>query len=76
MTPAEKANELYLRYADEFDFDDTYRGYKEQSKQCAIIVVNEILDACDDVYNSDMVHFRETGDGEWWLKVKTELEKI
>ena len=43
MTPQEKAKELFDKYADEFNFDDTYRGYREQSKQCALIVVDEIL---------------------------------
>lgn len=44
MTPQEKASELYHKYADEFNFDDTYRGYREQSKQCALIAVNEIIE--------------------------------
>ena len=28
MTPKEKAEELFDKYADEFNFDDTYRGYR------------------------------------------------
>lgn len=43
MTTKEKARELFDKYADEFNFDDTYRGYREQSKQCALIVVEEII---------------------------------
>lgn len=43
MEPKEKAKELFNKYADEFNFDDTYRGYREQSKQCALIVVDEII---------------------------------
>jgi hypothetical protein len=43
MTAKEKAIELFNKYADEMNFDDTYRGYKQQSKQCALIAVDEIL---------------------------------
>lgn len=45
-------------------------------KELAKICVKEILDACNQVYDSDMVHFRETGTGEWWLSVTAEIEKL
>lgn len=61
MTPKEKALELFTTYT---------------TKECAILVVNEIIKACDDVYDSDTIHFKETGSGEWWLNVITEIEKI
>ena len=48
MTPKELAKELFDKFADEFNFDDTYRSYREQSKQCALIVVEEILTALDE----------------------------
>ena len=64
MTSKEKAIELYHRYADEFNFDDTYRGYKEQSKQCALIAIDEILNNCYTVMKP------------FWQEVKQELEKL
>lgn len=73
MTPQEKAKELFDKYADEFNFDDTYRGYREQSKQCALIVVDEIINAIDfdwmEVQNLDRQHA-------YWQEVKQEIEKL
>lgn len=65
MTPREKAKELYHKYVDEFNFDDTCRGYKEQSKQCALICCNEVLGymGADRGYT-------------FWLEVKQEVEKF
>lgn len=69
MTPKEKAKELFDKYADEFNFDDTYRGYREQSKQCALIVVDEVL---------NFIHtdaFSYTNE-EYWQEVRQEIEKL
>jgi hypothetical protein len=65
MTPKEKAEELFDKYADEFNFDDTYRGYREQSKQCALITCNEVLGymGADRGYS-------------FWCEVKEEIEKL
>ena len=68
MTPKEKAEELYYKYANEFNFDDTYRGYKEQSKQCAIIAVNEIIKF------GNQIGIREPM--MYWHNVKQEIEKL
>ena len=68
MTPKEKAEELYHKYADEFNFDDTYRGYKKQSKQCALIVANEVLDHVDMVGDEAAIPY--------WKEVKQEIEKL
>jgi len=73
QSPKDKAKELFDKYADEFNFDDTYRGYREQSKQCALIAVNECIE----------LHFNLNGDtngiGEsfkFWHEVKQEIEKL
>lgn len=73
MTPQEKAKELVAKYADEFNFDDTYRGYKQQSKQCALIVVNEILNLMINSFKWDENH---NGNVEFWQEVKQEIEKL
>lgn len=72
MTPQDKAKEMYNKYADEFDFDDTYRSYIEQSKQCALIAVNEILE----IINNTMVLVDIEDDYDFYLKVKQEIEKL
>lgn len=69
MTPQEKAKELYDKYADEFNFDDTYRSYREQSKQCALIVVNEILGFIED--DRDGFSWKT-----YYEEVKNEINKL
>jgi hypothetical protein len=73
MEAKDKAIELFNKYADGFNFDDTYRGYKEQSKKCAIIVVNEIISTILLDYmrvNNKM----QTVD--YWEDVRTEINKL
>ena len=74
MTPKEKAKELFDKYADEFNFDDTYRGYKEQSKQCALISCDEILSLMIKFHNRHI----EDNSNEiiFWEEVKQEIEKL
>jgi hypothetical protein len=72
MTPKEKAKELFNKYADEFNFDSTYRNYKQQSKQCALIAVDEIIKEkkeCSkyECYGKDL---------NFWQEVKKEIEKL
>lgn len=84
MTPQEKASELYYKYADEFNFDDTYRGYREQSKQCALIAVNEIIESrkadpdFDDTKLGIVTHYIAPHPLRlsYWTKVKEEIEKL
>jgi len=84
MTPKEKAKELYHKYADEFNFDDTYRGYREQSKHCALIAVNEIIESrkadpdFDDTKLGIVTHYIAPHPLRlsYWVKVKEELEKL
>ena len=72
MTPKEKAIELYNKYLDGFNFDSTYRNCYEQSKQCALIAVDEIFeetrDYCEDNYHQDRMNY--------WQEVKQEIEKL
>lgn len=80
MTPREKAIELYHKFFATTKFnvnskhDELTR--KRPAKMLAKMCVDEIIVACNDVYDSDMVHFKETGGGEFWLKVKSEIEKL
>jgi hypothetical protein len=64
MTPKEKAKELYCKYYDEFNFDEVYNGSKKQSKECAIIVIEELKKY------SDYEHLR------YWDEVLQELEQF
>ena len=90
MTHKQQAEKLFRMYADEFNFDDTYRSYREQSKKCAIIVVNQIIEQCGKL-NVEILH-TEFGErlnqinGQiktnyapfviYWNEVKKEIEKL
>ena len=87
MTPKEKAKELYNKYADEFNFDDTYRSYREQSKQCALIAVDEILESeprypsnvdWNDVGGTFQFYYvaQRVEAQRYWEEVKQEIEKL
>ena len=62
MTPKEKAEELYNKMIVDFTID------KWQSKQCALIAVDEILEVVQNLY------FMGTVD--YWQEVKQEIEKL
>jgi len=71
MTPKEKAWELYHKYRTlEGKFGDKVL-YNYDAKQCALIAVDEILDAIDwhefEVPNKEFVY---------WQKVEEEIEKL
>jgi len=75
MTPKEKAEEL----VDKFLYtENDYMEYadKTQSKQCALIAVDEIIAwelQCFGDVNKDS---NECGAIEYWQEVKQEIEKI
>jgi hypothetical protein len=62
MTPKEKAEELYNKMIVDFTID------KWQSKQCALIAVDQILEVVQNLY------FMGTVD--YWQEVKQEIEKL
>jgi hypothetical protein len=68
MTPKEKAEELINKYFNFIYLDLDY----EQSKQCALIVVDEILGDIDD----SILHPQNKEAIEYWQKVKKEIEKL
>jgi hypothetical protein len=76
MIPKEMASDLYHKFYDTTQHPNSVKIRDEIAKKAAIICVDEILRACNQVYDSDMVHFRETATGEWWLAVIAEIKKI
>jgi hypothetical protein len=83
MTPQEKALDLIVKMENiemiledkgEFDYYPTIPG--EVAKKAALICVDEIMKSGDDMYESEMVHFRETGHFEYWQQVKIELQNF
>jgi len=71
MTPKDKAKELIKKYV-EFKIDGQHRIFGiELSKQCAIMAVNEIIEAID-------WHEYETPNKElnYWLDVRNEINNL
>jgi hypothetical protein len=71
MTPQEKAKELVKKYV-EFKIDGQHRIFGiELSKQCALIAVNEIIEAID-------WHEFETPNKQinYWLDVRKEISNL
>lgn len=67
MTPQEKANELYNQYQELIKDFTKGVSVSELSKECALIVVDEIL-------NEYWLH--DTKRRDWWQEVKQEIENI
>ena len=72
MTTKEKATDLFIKYYERLP-NDTYsdEGAKLEAKQCALIAVDEIIDAVDwhefEVPN-DVLHY--------YFEVKREIQKL
>lgn len=71
MTPKDKAEELVHIY----DLLQTYvEGFSlDNAKQCALILVNEMIDNCD---NSIVNEFIRRGAISYWQEVKQEIQKL
>jgi len=71
MTPKEKAEELILRF-DNLDNEEHTYHYVHNSKECALIAVDEILSD----YKNYLLHANTEYKGlMYWKEVRKELEK-
>jgi hypothetical protein len=64
MTPKEKAEELFEKFNNP---DTTHHPYVHNAQQCALIAVNEILNAVTAIADKRY---------DYWQEVKQELEKL
>lgn len=76
MIPKEMARNLFNKFYNTSIHSNSVDVRRIVAKEHSIQCVKEILSACNRVYDSDMVHFRETAMGEWWLKVVFEIEEM
>jgi len=81
MTPEEKAEELYQKFYNNYGYYGMPADAIIHAKQCALIAVDEILEATKHEYQ---IRFesgewsREIGYkySEYWQEVKQEIEKL
>jgi len=90
MTPKEKANELVQKYArldhglDEEKWKQIEVRYDGHHKQCALICIDEILEANEKISLKDLRETMQTNDilcqltdnAMYWQEVKQEIEKL
>jgi hypothetical protein len=77
MTPKEKAKELVGKYQKlDIEIGGQYDGYLTMkiydAKQCAMIAVDEIINAINSITDK----YIELGMRQFWHEVKTEIEKL
>jgi hypothetical protein len=73
MTPQEKANELFGKYAMYLRANLMYdEEANEDAKQCALIGVDEIIASNPIAFDEDDNCIEK----QWWQEVKTEIEKL
>ena len=73
MTPKEKAKELVDKFIEptmEFDELDGYVEDKDNAKQCALIAVDEVIEALHEHHWQNRLLI------DYWQEVKKELEKL
>ena len=70
LTPKEKAEELFEKYNDYLQQEMQCIVYVNQSKQCALIAVDEIISIKLLWFQKDTEHL------DFWKKVKEELLKM
>jgi len=68
MTPKEKAKQLIEAMA----FSCRECDYEAKAKQCALIAVDEIIEANPIAFDEDDNCIAK----QWWQEVKTEIEKL
>jgi hypothetical protein len=71
LSPAEKAKELFNKMYQVDNILHEKKMDKYEAKQCALIAVEEILNAIKDIYCYDFDILNP-----YWKEVKTEIEKL
>jgi hypothetical protein len=72
MTPKQKAEELIAKMTRPIN-DDYYVDYNDYAKECALIAVDELLEATK---RYDYTLGPNPSYNDYWLKVKYQIEKL
>lgn len=76
MTPKEMATKLYNDFYNTSHHSNSTKIREDVAKNSAKICVKYIIDICNNMLNSDFIHFKETAEGEFWLSVDNEIKKL
>jgi hypothetical protein len=72
MTPKQKANSLCMKFLIQTTTDIPYGINKAIAKECALIAVDEIIEANPIAFDEDDNCIAK----QWWQEVKTEIELL
>ena len=78
MTPKEKAKELYCKYTDALNIRDLQTTANPFAKQCALILIDEIIDALAEYDERNNTYELQNMDRDfnYWQQVKSELQSL
>jgi hypothetical protein len=78
MTPKEKAKELVDKFRKEFDWveSDYAIDLYRDTRQCALIVVDEIIELCEFDVIYDVLNQRYMDKLNYWDEVRQEINKL
>ena len=78
MTPKEKAKELYCKYTDALNISDLQTTANPFAKQCALILIDEIIDALAEYDDRNNTYELQNMDRDfnYWQQVKSELQSL
>ena len=74
MTPKEKAEEIYCKYADTLNIRDLQTTTNPYVKRCALIAVDEIINT--DMLIDESTYLETKSYLHYWQQVKTEIENL
>ena len=77
MTPKEKAQEIFIKYYENIPRTKWAENY-QLSKQCALIAVDEIIEATSIKYEfrDAQIFYAGKKPMQYWLDVKNEIDKL
>lgn len=76
MTPQDKAKELYCKYTDALNIRDLQTTANPFAKQCALILIDEIIDALVEYDDRTNTYEIMDKDFNYWQQVKSELQSL
>lgn len=76
MIPKEMAKDLYNKFYNTNTHSNSVEVRSNVAKESALICIREVIDQSRQQYESDLVHFYETEQFEYYKKVIAEIEKL
>ena len=76
MIPKEMAKDLYNKFYNTNNHPNSVDVRHKSAKENALICIREVIEQSRQQYESDLVHFYETAQSEYYKKVINEIENL